>query len=430
MTRTTFCKDTHPGVEVDLVPNKTLVLPFDEATYDELLADTSAYKAYVQSWIDRSPELFPDTIREGWSLNGLTRESAKQGIRLRRIITTIDQEVWRIRPAFMMPYMTCKTETAEPILFLRKWAPAWALAHAFRTDVMFIHRVTLQMGRYNIVGTTAKQPEALPEDVGADEKHTTISGEKVYAATTVAENCFWGASISPGAGEAELTEAYRQFQREAQQVQPDYQPQTVNTDGWQATMNAWHRLFPSICLIQCFLHAVLRIRNAATTATMAWYQRIIERVWDAYAATTKRQFSQRLRRLHEWGTSLHESALKTALLKLCQKKAGFLPAYDFPTCLRTSNMVDRLMRGLDKYLFAHQGFHGTLPSAEYGLRSYCLLTNFRPSMYNPRDGEANRNCDSPFTHLNGFTYHTCWLQNMMIATSGQSIYRFRRKKVG
>lgn len=296
MKRTTFCKDTHPGVEVDLVPNKTLVLPFDEATYDELLADTSAYKAYVQSWIDRSPELFPDTIGEGWSLNGLTRESAKQGIRLRRIITKIDQDVWRIRPAFMMPYMTCETETAEPILFLRKWAPAWALAHAFRTDVMFIHRVTLQMGRYNIVGTTAKQPEALPEHVGADEKHTTISGEKVYAATTVAENCFWGASISPGAGEAELTEAYRQFQREAQQVQPDYQPQTVNTDGWQATMNAWQRLFPSICLIQCFLHAVLRIRNAATTATMAWYQRIIERVWDAYAATTKRQFSQRLRR--------------------------------------------------------------------------------------------------------------------------------------
>jgi hypothetical protein len=295
---------------------------------------------------------------------------------------------------------------------------------------MFIHRVTLQMGRYNIVGTTAKRPEALPEDVGADEKHTTISGEKVYAATTVAENCFWGASISPGAGEAELTDAYRQFQREAQQVQPDSHPQTVNTDGWQATMNAWQRLFPSICLMPCFLHAVLRIRNAATTATMAWYQRIIERVWDAYAATTKRQFSQRLRRLHEWGSALHESALKTALLKLCQKKAGFLPAYDFPTCLRTSNMVDRLMRGMDKYLSAHQGFHGTLASAEYGLRSYCLLTNFRPSMYNPRDGEANRNCDSPFTHLNGFTYHTGWLQNMMIATSGQSMYRFRRKKVG
>ncbi len=38
-----------------------------------------------------------------------------------------------------------------------------------------------------MVGTTVKQP---------DEKHTTISGEKVYAATTVDEHCFLGASIA------------------------------------------------------------------------------------------------------------------------------------------------------------------------------------------------------------------------------------------
>ena len=430
MKRTTFCKDTHPGVEVIEMPNKTIVLPFDVATYPEMLDDKPTYKAYVQSWIDDHPELFPEMIGDGWSLNGFTRESAKQGIRQRRIITKADGEVWHIRPAFVMPYMTCETATADQILFLRKWVPVWALAHAFHTDAMFIHRLTLQMGRYNIVGTTVKPPEAVPKDLGADEKHTTISGETVYAATTVAENCFLGASLSPGAGEADLTDAYRQFQREAQQVQPAYQPDTVNTDGWQATMNAWRTLFPSICVIQCFLHAVLRIRNAATTATMAWYRTIIERVWDAYAATTKRQFSQRLRRLHEWGTTLHEGALKTALLKLCQKKAEFLPAYDFPTCLRTSNMVDRLMRGMDRYLFAHQGFHGTLVSAEYGIRSYCLLTNFRPFMYNPTAGDTPRNCESPFTRLNEFTYHESWLQNLLIATSGQAIYQFRYKQVG
>jgi len=430
MKRTTFCKDTHPGIEVIEISNKTLVLPFDEATYPDLLADQLTYKAYVQSWIDEHPELFPDTIEDGWTLHGFTRESAKQGIRLRRILTTADQAVWQIRPAFVMPYMTCDTATAEQILFLRKWVPVWALAHAFHTDGMFIHRLTLQMGRYNIVGTTVKQPETLPEDVGADEKHTTLSGTTVYAATTVAKNCFLGASVSPGAGEADLTEAYRQFHREAQQVQPAYQPKTVNTDGWQATTNAWHTLFPSICVIPCFLHAVLRIRNVATTATMAWYERIIEQVWEAYRATNKRQFSQRLRRLREWGKSLHETPLKAALLKLCRNREGFAAAYDFPTCLRTSNMVDRLMRGMDRYLFAHQGFHGTLVSAEYGIRSYRLLTNFRPSCYNPLAGGANGECESPFTRLNGFRYHTSWLQNMLVATSGQAIYRFQHKKVG
>ncbi|MCP4373207.1 MAG: hypothetical protein GY797_34645 [Deltaproteobacteria bacterium] len=93
-------------------------------------------------------------------------------------------------------------------------------------------------------------------------------------------------------------------------------------------------------------------------------------------------------------------------------------------------MIDRLMRGMDKYLFARQYFHGTLVSAEYGIRSYCLLTNFRPMMYNPiAEGHKIRDEESPFTRLNGFTYHECWLENMLIATSRQEIYRFQQKQL-
>ncbi len=90
-------------------------------------------------------------------------------------------------------------------------------------------------------------------------------------------------------------------------------------------------------------------------------------------------------------------------------------------------MLDRLMRGMDTYLCAHQGFYGTLVSAEYGIRAYCLLTNFRPSLYNPVVGDRNRHCDSLFTQLNECTCHACWLQNMLVATSGQAMYRFRHK---
>ncbi len=429
MKRETFCKEQIAGLDVTQVPNKTIVLPFDKDTYPTFLANKPKFKAHVNMWIEAAPELFPETIGEGWSLHGFTRESSKQGIRVRRILTKADQEVWQIRPAFVMPYMTCDTATAEKILFLQKWAPAWALAHAFDKDVMTIYRLSTHMGRYNIVGTTAKQADTLPKDLAADEKHQTISGEKVYLATTVAEQCFFGASVSVGAGEEELTAAYGQFQQEAHQVHPTYQPETVNTDGWQATMKAWRRLFPSICLIQCFLHAILSLRNVATKVTKALYDTMVAQAWEVYHAETKRSFAQRVRRLREWGETLRHGPLKTKLLKLCQKKAGFLPAYDFPGCLRTSNMVDRLMRGVEKYLVAHQGFHGTLVSAESGIRAYCLLTNFRPSMYNPRADEARRDCDSPFKQLNGFTYHDCWLQNLLIATSRQGIYRFQHKKL-
>jgi len=430
MKRDTFRKEEIAGLEVTQVPNKTIVLPFTEETYIDFVEEKSASKAYITTYMKAYPELFPETIEEGWSFYGFTKESVKQGIRVRRIVTKADGEVWQIRPSFVMPYMTCDTRTAEKILFLTKWAPTWALAHAFEKDVMTIHRLTTHMGRYSLVGTTVKTPESLPKDVGADEKHSTISGETVYIATTVAEQCFFGASVSVGAGEQALTEAYSQFQREAQQIQPDYQPETVNTDGWQATMNAWRCLFPAICLIQCFLHAILRIRNVATTATKALYDTIAENAWQVYAATAKRSFSQRIRRLREWGETLTDSPLKAKLLKLCEKKARFLPAYDCPTCLRTSNMIDRLMRGMDKYLAAHQDFHGTLVSAEYGIRSYCLLTNFRPSLYNPIAGYTSRELRSPVKALNGFTYHGDWLQNMLIATSRQEVYRFQHKKLG
>jgi hypothetical protein len=295
MKRETFPKENIAGLDVVQVANKTIVLPFDKETYAELVAKKWAYKACVNAWMAAYPELFPTTISEGWSLYGFTKESVKQGIRVRRIITKADGELWQLRPSFVMPYMTCDTATAEKILFLKKWAPAWALAHVFEKDVMTIHRLTNHMGRYNLVGTTVKKAEFLPKDVGADEKHSTISGEKVYIATTVAKQCFLGVSVSVGAGEEELTAAYSQFQQEAQQVQPDYQPETVNTDGWQATMNAWKRLFPAICLIQCFLHAILSIRNVATTATKALYGTIAEKVWQVYEAQTARSFSQRIR---------------------------------------------------------------------------------------------------------------------------------------
>ena len=312
--------------------------------------------------------------------------------------------------------VTCDTQTADDILFLAKWAPDWALARVFKKDVMTIYRLRTSPGRYNLVGTTVKDPAKIPNDVGADEKHSQISGEKVYIATTVGEHCFLGSSVSPGAGEEELTQAYRQFQREAQQVRPEYQPSTVNTDGWKATMKAWTTLFPSICIIQCFLHGILSIKNVATKATTKLYEQIANKAWQVYyQATTKQSFSQRLRRLREWGTTLAKSPLKDKLMKLCEKKAWFLPAYDFAKCLRTSNMIDRLMRGLDKYLFARQYFHGTLVSAEYGVRAYCLLSNFRP--YNPATVKETEGSHSPFERLNGFTYHENWLENLLIATS-------------
>lgn len=127
--------------------------------------------------------------------------------------------------------------------------------------------MTGHFGRYAIVGTVVKDPEQLPSDLLADEKHVHFNGEKGYIATTVGADCVLGASLALAADEAALTQAYGCFKDEARQVKPDYQPQTVNTDGWFATQNAWQALFASIVVIQCFLHAFLKIRERPSGAS-------------------------------------------------------------------------------------------------------------------------------------------------------------------
>lgn len=102
------------------------------------------------------------------------------------------------------------------------------------------------LGRNSIVGTTIRNPDDIPQHLGADEKHTRILGDKVYVATTVGNECILGASIAKDAGEESLKDAYQVFKDEAQCLKPDYTPTTVNMDGWKATRNAWKFLFSSL----------------------------------------------------------------------------------------------------------------------------------------------------------------------------------------
>jgi len=79
-----------------------------------------------------------------------------------------------------------------------------------------------------------------------------------------------------------------------------YEPQTVNTDGWQATQGAWKALCTHMTVILGFLHAFLKIRDRATKALGEAFAQVHKRVWEAYHAPSKRAFSQRLRRLRAW----------------------------------------------------------------------------------------------------------------------------------
>jgi hypothetical protein len=373
------------------------------------------FRRYLQETYALHPELFPNEMLSGFIFHGFVH-SQKQQFSMRRIKLKQNGEVYQIRPSFMMPYMIAKVEDIEKALYLRRWGvPFDALAYVFGRDAMFWYRAYVSLGRSSVVGATVKTPAHLPQHLLADEKHTRLQSEKVYIATTVSQGCILGAALADNADTQALTEAYQEFQQEAHDLDPQYTPQTVNTDGWEPTQNAWKALFPKVNLILCFLHAFLRIRDICKRHKEL-LQTVGDRVWRAYHAETRAQFSQRIRRLREWAeTKLEIVPVKEKVLSLCHKASSFRKMFGFPDAYRTSNALDRLMNYQDRLLYAMQYFHGTKESARLYARSMALVWNFHP--YGTRTQSMYPNRTSPFEYLNGFRYHDNWLQNMMIAAS-------------
>ena len=131
------------------------------------------------------------------------------------------------------------------------------------------------------------------------------------------------------------TRAYGVFQQEAVHPAPDYAPETVTTDGWDATRGAWETLFPGIVWILCFLHEVIKIRDWCRSKP-ALRQRLLDNLWHLYRATSKRHFAQRWRRMLEWGnTRTLPKAIDGRLRRLKDKSQVFQRAFDFPEAYRT-----------------------------------------------------------------------------------------------
>jgi len=166
----------------------------------------------------------------------------------------------------------------------------------------------------------------------------------------------------------------------------------------------------------CCLHALINIRERAKKAFGELGQEVQKRVWDADHAPSKRAFSQRLRRLTEWASDvLPESERKQKTLDLCDQRDAFSPSDEHPLAPRTRNMVDRLMRFLDRAFFNAQYFHGLPESAENRVRALALLWNFCPSSPETVKKYGGQLC--PAERLNGTCYADNWLENLLVSGS-------------
>ena len=101
--------------------------------------------------------------------------------------------------------------------------------------------------------------------------------------------------------------------------------------------------------------------------------------------------------------------------KLCGRSAGYAVAYAHQGCHRTSNMLDRVMRGMSRYFEDGQHLHGSPGACERHCRAWALLHNFRP--WRPATARANGGWQSPAERLNRHRYHDNWLHNLLVSAS-------------
>jgi len=394
--------------------DRIIVIPLEKSDYDKFSENACFARQTIDKAISDTPELFPESARAHYKLNGHVKASAKTGYRLRTIRNS--KGCWRIYPSFLLPYMRGETEDVSDALFLCRWVPFWALAVVFGRDSMFWYRLFSCISSKSIVGTSVQKDTAVPVHLVADEEHLSLNGEKVYCATTAASGCLFGAETALSCGEEALRSAYGVFREEALALAPCYSPETVNLDGWQAGNAAWLSLFPKIAVIACFLHSFIKVRDRALKKMKAVFDSAADKIWDCYRACDKRAFSQKIRRLKEWAEkNVPDSPMKDNINKLCDKSRQFQVAYDFPEAYRTSNTVDRLMKFMDRFMTKNMAFHGkSIEVATKTIRAFALIYNFSPSC---PDNTRESSFKSPVARFNNHEYHKNWLANLLIAGS-------------
>jgi hypothetical protein len=173
-------------------------------------------------------------------------------------------------------------------------------------------------------------------------------------------------------------------------------------------------LFPLAVLLRCFPLGWLSIRSRGKLSEA--FVELSGKAWHAYHAPDRRGFAQRPRRLWEWARGQALSAwLLEQVQKLCGRSKEYAEAYPHPGGHRTSSMLDRVMRGMNRYFDSGQHLHGGKQACERHVRAWALLHNFRP--WHEAVAKANGGRLCPAERLNRHPYHDDWLQNLMASAS-------------
>ena len=122
--------------------DKSICLPVaNEAQYRKIIENNQAFRTYIEQIRAIHPEIFPHGLEKGFCFHDQVF-SVKQNLPMRRIKLKQNDQVYQLRPDFVMPYMVGKTDEVDKPMFLRQFGvPFEALAYVFGRDAMYWYRV-------------------------------------------------------------------------------------------------------------------------------------------------------------------------------------------------------------------------------------------------------------------------------------------------
>jgi hypothetical protein len=94
---------------------KTICIPCSQEQYEQIVDDPERFRSYLDQQIRATPELFPPAIQRGYRMKDVYR-SRKTGCKLRRIELR-NLQGYLVRPSFLMPYLSGRTEDVQAPLF-------------------------------------------------------------------------------------------------------------------------------------------------------------------------------------------------------------------------------------------------------------------------------------------------------------------------
>jgi hypothetical protein len=83
-------------------PSRRIVLPIGRNQYQEVVQDAGVFRQFLDTDVEQYPELFPDEMRDGYSLHNLLMSRKLPELCIRRIRLNRSGALYGVVPSFVL----------------------------------------------------------------------------------------------------------------------------------------------------------------------------------------------------------------------------------------------------------------------------------------------------------------------------------------